>query len=547
MPDRRKIGFIEAFSIGVGGMIGGGIFAVLGLSLQLAGTAAPVAFLLAGLVALATSYSYAKLSIRYPSEGGTIEYIVRAFGRGILAGGLNIMLLTSYIVMIALYAYAFGSYAASLFGEAVLLRHVFIALAIAIFTFLNALGAVVTGRVEDALVFFKLAILVVVAGAGLGFVEWGRFSPSQWPSLVNIVAGGMIIFLAYEGFELIANAAADVEDPRVLPRAFFAAVLVVTAIYVMVALVAAGTLSPEEVMRARDYALAEAAKPALGELGFGIVVAAALASTSSAINATLYGTARISYMVAKYGQLPASVGRRIWRQAPEGLAIISLLSLVLAEAASLEAISTAGSAGFLLIFTAVNVAALRLRREARVNPLVAGAGALATVMALALLIYRTATLDPRQVTVFILLLAGSFTVEYVYRVLTGREIAEYIDYKLHLREENIRNWATWVPRIVAVIVRRFHDAKVYLVGSVARGELHRAHDVDVLVVTSRTPRTRREAEEEARRIREEAGLTPQHPLHIHFARPGEEKRWLEHSRRWHYLYTSKEDKGTPSQ
>jgi len=343
----ERIGFLEAYSIGVGGMIGGGIFAVLGLSLQLAGYGAPVAFLLAGLVALATSYSYARLSVRYPSEGGTVEFLVRGYGPGLLAGGLNVLLLASYIVMIALYAYAFGSYGAGALGGSVFLKHLLSALVIVAFVFVNALGALVSGRVEDALVIFKLGVLLLVAVAGLGLVEWSRFSPSNWPPMVNIVAGGMIIFLAYEGFELIANAAQDVEDPRILPRAFYAAVLTVIAVYVLVAIVAAGVLTPEEVAKYRDYALAVAAEPSLGELGFLLVTAGALASTSSAINATLYGTARISYIVARYGQLPPRIGRRVWGHAPEGLLVIAALSLLLVETASLEAISTAGSGGFL--------------------------------------------------------------------------------------------------------------------------------------------------------------------------------------------------------
>jgi amino acid transporter len=94
-------------------MIGGGIFATLGLSLELAKGAAPIAFAIAGLVALLTSYSYAKLSARYPSAGGTIEFLVRAYGDNVLTGGLNMLLLSSYIVMIALYAHAFGAYGAS--------------------------------------------------------------------------------------------------------------------------------------------------------------------------------------------------------------------------------------------------------------------------------------------------------------------------------------------------------------------------------------------------------------------------------------------------
>ncbi len=176
---REKIGFWEAVSIGIGGMIGGGIFAVLGLSVQLAKGSAPVAFLIAGMVALLTAYSYAKLSLRFPSEGGTIEFLVKAYGTGLLAGGLNVLLLLSYVVMIALYAYAFGSYAANALG-APILKNLFVVLVILLFTVLNALGAVVSGRTEDLLVAFKLSVLVVVAAAGFSFVNPERLMPSNW-------------------------------------------------------------------------------------------------------------------------------------------------------------------------------------------------------------------------------------------------------------------------------------------------------------------------------------------------------------------------------
>ncbi|MEO1958124.1 MAG: amino acid permease, partial [Nautiliaceae bacterium] len=110
----RKIGFLEAFSIGVGGMVGGGIFAVLGLTIDLAKGAAPIAFLIAGLIALITAYSYAKLSVKFPSKGGSIEYIVKAFGNNLFSAIANNLLLISYVIMLALYASAFGSYASAL-------------------------------------------------------------------------------------------------------------------------------------------------------------------------------------------------------------------------------------------------------------------------------------------------------------------------------------------------------------------------------------------------------------------------------------------------
>ena len=130
---------------------------------------------------------------------------------------------------------------------------------------------------------------------------------------MSIIAGGMIIFLVYEGFELVANAARDVSNTTILRRALYASVVTVISVYVMVALVAAGTLDPATVSRARDYALAIVVEPVLGKAGFVLIVAAAMASTSSAINATLYGTARISYMIARYGRPPKVLGKRVWR------------------------------------------------------------------------------------------------------------------------------------------------------------------------------------------------------------------------------------------
>lgn len=514
---RKKIGFWEAFSIGVGGMIGGGIFAVLGLSIQLSKSAAPIAFLLAGLIALTTAYSYARLSVRYPSEGGTIEFIVRAYGTGLLSGTLNVLLLASYIVMISLYAYAFGSYGANMLPlNHTLAKHLMITLVIVVFTVINAMGAVISGKTEDLLVAFKLAILLIVAGAGMAFVDVARLSPSNWADPISIVAGGMVIFLAYEGFELIANTGSDIEDPSILPKAFYASVLLVIAVYVMVALVTVGNLPYDVIIKARDYALAVAAKPSLGEVGFWLITFAALASTSSAINATLYGTARASYMVAKYGQLPEAVEKPLWKQAYEGLFIISLLSLIFANTASLESISTAGSGGFLLIFLFVNIAALKLRHSVKLNPVISAIGAVLSFVALAILIYRMAETDARNLIVFACLIVASFLIEASYRAITGRKIEEYLDARLRKREENLKNWHKWIDRVIDCIVEAFEDAEVYLVGSIARGETAKAHDVDLLVLTD-SPPAKDMKKHITIKIKQKAKLTPHHSVDIHFA------------------------------
>ncbi len=533
---KERIGFWEAFSIGVGGMIGGGIFAVLGLSIQLSKSGAPLAFLLAGLVALATAYSYARLSVRYPSEGGTIEFITRAYGTGLLSGTLNVLLLASYIIMISLYAYAFGSYGANVlnFIDPVLAKHLLITFVVVLFTAINALGAVISGKTEDALVAFKLAILLIVASACMASINSAKLSQSNWADPLSIVAGGMIIFLAYEGFELIANTGSDIEDPSILPKVFYSAVLLVIAVYIMVAIATVGSLPYDVIIKARDYALAVAAEPSLGKTGFWLVTVAALASTGSAINATLYGTARASYMVAKYGELPEAVEEPLWRQAYEGLLIIGFLSLILANTASLESISVAGSSGFLLIFLSVNIAALKLRDRIKINPLIPAGGSMLTLAALIILIHRMAGTDIRNLIVFVCLIVSSFLIEIIYRAVTGRKIEEYLDIRLKRREENVQNWGRWVYTVIDRIMDAFEDAEVYLVGSIARGEVHRANDVDLLVLTDNPPP--KEVEKSVtREVKQKAGLTPLHSVDIHFENKQKKKEALRRAKHYRFL------------
>jgi amino acid transporter len=384
----KKIGFLEAFSIGVGGMVGGGIFAVLGLTITLAKGAAPVAFFIAGMIALITSYSYAKLSVSYPSEGGSIEFIVQAFGNNLFSAVANNLLLVSYVIMLSLYAYAFGSYASALFyGKDVIWFHKIMASAvIAVFVMINLLGAFLTGRAEDIMVMIKVFILLVFVGVGVFSADFHRLSPEYWESSIKIITGGLIIFLAYEGFELIANTAKDVKDPQKnLPRAYYASVLFVIALYVSIAVVTVGNVSFEEAKKAQDYVLAIATEPFFGHAGFIIISVAALLSTASAINATLYGGGRVGYLVAKLGELPKSFSHRI-KQGYEGMIILGLLAIIFATSFNIQNISVAGSLGFLIIFGLVNFANFKLRKITNSNAFISLSGSFLCFVAAVILI-----------------------------------------------------------------------------------------------------------------------------------------------------------------
>jgi amino acid transporter len=427
MSDRRRasMGLLAVVAIGIGGMVGGGIFAVLGLAVQLAHGGTPVAFLLAGLVALVTSYSYARLSVTFPSQGGTVEFLNQGFGVGLVTGSANILLWISYVVMLSLYAVAFGGYGASLLPPAwqPVGRHVLLSFAIVALAALNAVGSRAVGEAEEWIVAFKVTILLAFVAIGLWSGSYGRAAPAGWTSLPELIAGGMIIFLAYEGFELIANAARDVREPRVtLPRAYYASVLFVIALYILVSLVTVVNLPVAAIVAARDYALAEAARPFLGPFGFTLIAIAALLSTGSAINATLYGSARVSYVIAKDGELPSFLERKIWRRPVEGLLITAVASLLVANLFDLSSISMMGSAGFLLIFAAVNLANVRLAAHTHSRRWLSLVGAAACLAALATLVWQRLRVAPKEIWILVAMLALAVAVEAVYRLLTGRSI-----------------------------------------------------------------------------------------------------------------------------
>jgi amino acid transporter len=421
---RGTITLWGAVAIGVGGMVGGGIFAVLGLSVELAGGGAPLAFLLAGVVALLTANSYVRLTLAFPSRGGTVTFLNQAFGPGVISGGLNVMLWLSYLVMLALYAQAFGSYGASFVAGAghALARHLLLSGVVVAITALNVLGADVVGRAETLIVGLKVAILLLFVGAGALAVHGNRLAPATWTSPLALVAGGMIIFLAYEGFELIANAAEDVADARrTLPRAYHLAVGFVVALYVAVALVAIGGAPKDALVNAKDYALAVAARPSLGEAGFALIAAAAMLSTASAINASLYGAARVSFVIAQSGELPEVLERKVWHRPIEGLLITGVATLLLANLVPLGSVATVGSAGFLVIFTAVNVANARLASVTGARPAVALLAAAASAAALLTLLVETAARHPAQLWFLAALVALGFGGEVLYRAVSGRQ------------------------------------------------------------------------------------------------------------------------------
>lgn len=436
MKRERKLGFLEAFSIGVGGMVGGGIFAVLGLTISLSKGAAPIAFLIAGAIALITAYSYVKLSIKFPSEGGSIEYVVKAFGNNLFSSIANNLLLISYVIMLALYASAFGSYGSALFyGHDVSWLHKTLAVGvITLFTLINLLGAFLTGKAEDVLVYTKVAILLAFIGIGFYTANhFERLSPQYWESPLKIITGGLIIFLAYEGFELIANSAKDVKNPeKTLPKAFYSSVIFVIFLYVTIAVVTIANVDFQTAKKAQDYVLAIAAEPLLGKAGFIIIAIAAMLSTASAINATIYGAGRAGYLIAKIGEIPKDFGKKI-KNGYEGMIILALLAIIFATSFNIENISVAGSFGFLIIFGMVNFANYKLRKITKANPFLALLGTMLCFLAAIILIGYNLLNNPQSLESSAWVIAIVIIFTYIYKKM-GKEMKKTLDEELRKHE-----------------------------------------------------------------------------------------------------------------
>jgi amino acid transporter len=271
-----------------------------------------------------------------------------------------------------------------------------------------------------------VAILVLFAAVGLWFIRPGYFSPELWPGPNSILFGAGVLFIGYEGFGLVTNAAADMRNPRtMLPRALYTSVILVIVLYLAVAVTVTGSLSDFEIERAKDYALAEAAKPSLGEFGFRLIAIAALFSTASAINATLFGAANVCYMIARDGELPPGLSRTEWKDATGGLLLTAALVLAVTLLFDLSGIAMMGSAAFLLIYAAVNAGHLKVLRQTGANAVIVWLSLLTCLAMFAVLcvyIYRE---QPAALVALVLIAAAAFAAEWLYRHWTGRTLKDH--------------------------------------------------------------------------------------------------------------------------
>jgi amino acid transporter len=388
-----KLGFNATWSMAVGGMVGGGIFSTLGVVIGIAGAWAWLSFVAAGLIALSAGYSYAKLADRYGEGGGAFTFL-REIHREGLAGSLSWVLIVGYVLTNAVYAFTFGGYLGHVVGLGTWFPRAAAIAIVTLFIALNLRGVAAAGTVEVVLVWAKLAVLVGLAAFGLA--RWQPELLSRGAPDAGIGAalfGGASVFMAYEGFQLLTYDYEDIERPRViLPRAIISAIVVVIGVYVAVALGTPMLIGAGEVIANEEVALAVAGREAAGIAGLIVVTVAAAFSTGSAINSTIFATARLSHQVAAGGELPAWLDHLNSSRIPDrAVIVLGSAAAVLAAVGSLSALVEAASLAFLGTFAVVGWLAFRARAGIRI---LTGAGSLGAMAAAAALSYRLASRQP---------------------------------------------------------------------------------------------------------------------------------------------------------
>src|SRR4051812_5969500 len=284
------LGVRQAAFIGVGAMVGAGIFALLGAAGEVAGAAVWISFLLAGAVAGLQGYSFAKFGARYPTAGGLLEYVTRGFGDGHITGVIAWLLLAANAIITAMVAVSFGSYASDAVADGnTSWVKVFAVLVVLVMTVLNVFGSQAVARVQTLIVVVVVGILTIFAVATLTNLHPHLLAFSGYPGIGDIVSSVALTFFAFLGFGVITFTAKDLVDPsRQLSKAIYLALGIATVIYVAVALGVFGTWGVEEVFAPGAPALGAAAEPVLGRAGYWMMSVTALFATSGATNAGLY-------------------------------------------------------------------------------------------------------------------------------------------------------------------------------------------------------------------------------------------------------------------
>ncbi len=388
---KKDMSFINVLAIGIGSIVGAGIFALLGQVILISGSLTYASFLIAGLAAMFSGYSYARLSARYPVSGGLTDFFHIAFKNRWLSGGLTILYMLTSAISISMMAKSFGIYAAHLFerfGHTELIVNIAAVLLITSMAFLNMLGAKDSIRTETLLVALKLFILLALAGTSFWYFREPA-QPLPAPTAKSFWGGIGVTFFAYAGYGVITNAAGDVKNPqRTIPLAIYGTLLIVMALYCSLAFVVLNFVDMHQLLDDPNVAVAIAAKKLLGNLGFDLIYVTIFIAYATGVNATYFSIFRISRALSEDKELPAFYREKFWRFGTKGNLFTTTLIVIATLLFDFNAIVNLSSGAFLVCYLAVFCAAWLLRKEIKASTFFIGTGFLLMLFIFAAFLYN---------------------------------------------------------------------------------------------------------------------------------------------------------------
>ncbi len=411
---KKSFGLWSAIFLGIGSMVGAGIFVLLGEAGAVAGNLVWVSFILGGIIALSAGYSLAKLAVIYPSRGGMIEYLVQCYGEGVFSGSISILFYISSLVGIAMVSKTFGVYAAHMFTQdSILYTNMYSIAILLFFVFINLAGSSLIAKSENIIVIIKLSIIIAFSIIVFFYIKPELLSFKEAPAFKNLFFAISLTFFAYGGFSVISNTAEDMANPKeTMMKAMIYSILIVMVLYIAVTFAVFGNLTLSQIIGAKDYALAEAAKPLFGQIGFTIMAVAALISTSSSINANLYATTNITYQMAKDGDLPKIYKRNVWHSS-EGLIISTIFLILFILFFNLQEIATMGSIFILFIHVFVHTGHFLKIEKTKASKLIVAFSIISLMITIVLALIFTS----KHVANIGYYIVGGFLLSYVLEIL----------------------------------------------------------------------------------------------------------------------------------
>ncbi|WP_100628820.1 APC family permease [Algoriphagus formosus] len=415
---KKALGLGELIAIALGGMVGGGIFSILGIATENIGNATPVAILIGGVLALFAAYSYVKLALLYQDEGATYSFFKKAFPQSKTTSSIiGWLIVFGYISTLALYAFTFASYFCS---QIEALNHpiwqkLISGLIITIFAVINLVSVKGMGKLEDLMVYSKIVILLFISGLLAGKGDIQNLLPvfESQSSLTQILIVSSITFVAYEGFQLVIHAYNEMANPQKnIPKAIYSSIGIATFLYLILSIAALATIPKEIIIADKEYALAAGAKTYLGNFGQFIVIFGALLATSSAISGTLFGASRLMAVVANDGYFPRPLGKKIKTYIPHNAIItMSIFAFVLLATGGLQVILEFGSITFIIVSLLMAYTNFRKRQETHSSLLLTSVAFFGLLLAGLLIVYFEYTENKEQflyiISIYILLGLGA--------------------------------------------------------------------------------------------------------------------------------------------